>query len=94
MNREIKFSKKYPLCLYTGLKDKHGNEIYEGDILSQDGTIIGFVSVSLAYGFSIQKNSTAWHIRNFVSYSDFESGVLSDIEVVGTYTKTPELLKQ
>lgn len=78
---------------YTGLKDKDGKEIYEGDILFQGQELLGVVCISKRYGVSILKKATTWSLINFVLDSDFDAGVLSDIEVRGNVTDTPELLK-
>lgn len=78
---------------YTGLKDKKGNEIYEGDILSEDDKLLGVISVSLIDGVFYRKTSRARHIRKLVWCGDLERGVLSDIEVVGNIHDNPELMK-
>ena len=80
------------LCQYTGLKDKNGKEIYEGDIVAETGNIIGSIFLSARYGVSIQKNSTTWSLINFCVDSDFDCGTLSNIEVIGSIHKNPELL--
>lgn len=83
----------YTIGQYTGLKDKNGNEIYEGDILSGDGKLLGVISVSLIDGILYRKTSRARHIRRLVWCGDLERGVLSDIEVVGNIHDNPELIK-
>lgn len=78
---------------YTGLKDKNGNKIFEGDIVAENGGILGSIVLSLRYGVSILKNSTTWSLRNFCIDSDFDFGTLINIEVVGNIHDNPELLK-
>lgn len=78
---------------YTGLKDKNGKEICEGDIVAENGNIIGSIVFSSRYGVSIRKNSTKWSLLNFCLDSDFDCGTLSNIEVIGNIHNNPELMK-
>ena len=78
---------------YTGLKDKNGKKIFKGDILFREQELLGVVCISKRYGVSIQKKTTTWSLINFVLDSDFDAGVLSDIEVRGNIYDNPELMK-
>ena len=78
---------------YTGLKDKNRKKIFEGDILYQGAKMLGVVCISARYGISIQKKSSTWSLINFVLDSDFDTSVLSDVEVVGNIYDNPELMK-
>ena len=78
---------------YTGLKDKNGKKIFEWDILFQGQELLGVVCISKRYGVSILKTTTTWSLINFVLDSDFDAGVLSDIEVRGNIYDNPELMK-
>lgn len=78
---------------YTRLKDKNRKKIFEWDILFQGQELLGVVCVSKRYGVSILKKTTTWSLINFVLDSDFDAGVLSDIEVRGNIYDNPELMK-
>lgn len=78
---------------YTGLKDKNGKKIFKGDILFQEQELLGVVCISKRYGVSILKTTTTWSLINFVLDSDFDAGVLSDIEVRGNIYDNSELMK-
>jgi hypothetical protein len=74
--------KDYPLMQYTGLKDKNGVEIYEGDIIKTDTDNIVSVEYSNYYG--------AYLFGGFPTNQD-EIYKL-EIEVIGNIYENPELL--
>lgn len=73
---------------YTGLKDKHGVEIYEGDILSHNNYSLRTVIYEEKYArymFKQLNDHTYYKINNFQ---------LVEIEVIGNIYENPELLKK
>ena len=78
-------AKDFELLQYTGLKDKKGKEIYEGDIVKWSPTREGG-----KVGQVIWNNLGLWHIKE--NYVDFPIGVYSNIEIIGNIYENPELL--
>ena len=72
---------------------KNRKKIFEWDILFQGQELLGVVCISKRYGVSILKTTTTWSLINFVLDSDFDAGVLSDIEVRGNIYDNPELME-
>ena len=77
------------LLRYTGLKDKNGNEIYEGDILGGDYYVNG-VAGKVVYDNEIG----VWSIFYLGGGSDFLYNVVNNSIVVGNMYKNTELLKE
>lgn len=74
------------LMQYTGLKDKNGKEIYEGDIYHVGDKNIRYLVVWFDSGFEgKQLRST--------SYAGLKSWA-KDIEILGNIYENPELLEE
>jgi hypothetical protein len=80
----------YVLMQYTGLKDRNGKEIYEGDILPYRN-VVSWVdgsdpaNLGMEVGFYAQRD-------NFESWRLLEVG--EELEVLGNIYENPELLGQ
>lgn len=75
------------LMQYTGLKDKNGKEIYEGDILEFSGNVValGIVKYNENFAtFQACNGNSGWLFGN-------ENG--TNIEILGNSYENPELLK-
>ena len=79
--------KNYVLMQSTGLKDKNGKEIFEGDIIdSADGFLTGVIEFRVGLGM---------FISNLVEYNNFERlcNVASSRKIIGNIWEHPELLE-
>lgn len=74
---------------YTGLKDKNGKEIYEGDILRWYDSYGSRHLQALAWGFGSDRDARPFS-GFIIDCDDSDSGV----EVVGNIHENPELLQR
>ena len=86
-NREIQIQreKDFILMQYTGLKDKNGKEIYEGDIVKAkffEKHITGEIEFALGAFFVTGS-----------AVSDNQMFIFNDFEVIGNIYDNPELLE-
>jgi len=88
---KVMFENRYILCQFTGLLDKLGHEIYEGDIVKQ----------SWPYAGIIEKVEWDKEGSGFIPFTkpgmgghEWESQTASDCEIIGNIHENPELLEK
>lgn len=89
--RQLLDEGEYNLMQYTGLKDKNGKEIYEGDIIKGNDTDQGNCIVKY-----IEAQFDLYSINGEDLYSDYflKTGDIQEreLEIIGNIYETPELL--
>jgi len=80
------------LMQFTGLKDKNGKEIYEGDIVENKIKEIGEVAWSNCHYWFVRKDKEGKPIISmFEPY--MIDGEVKDLEIIGNIYENKELLK-
>lgn len=89
----------YEVLMYTGLKDKNGTEIYEGDIIRTHENRIQKViwhnnGFKLEYKFKRSyRGESYWETRKDIELSETNNKRWG-IKVIGNIYENPELLKE
>lgn len=83
---------------FTGLCDKNGNKIFEGDILTLEDTYNGDVQFSWGvFGIEWTEMKKHKNLRGFGARHNlrtFEDGVNEDLEIIGNIFDNSELLEE
>ena len=77
---------------YTGLKDKRGKEIYEGDVIKREPCVVYGDSEHNPLTVVGWMNGTYCLIEKGVPIDTLESNNEEDMEVIGNIYKNPNLL--
>lgn len=85
---------KYILMQYTGLKDKNGKEIYEGDLIEREDMAGHKNTVKVKFGWhgNIDRGTEFYGYNLNWSEEDFGKGKLTSTEVVGNIYENPGTL--
>ncbi len=84
---EYEYRNNCELMQYTGLKDKNGKEIYEGDILEEEP---GYY-FEVIWSVECAKFKLQWRTKA-IQYPEWNRGV--NMTVIGNRWDNPELLKE
>jgi uncharacterized phage protein (TIGR01671 family) len=85
----------YELMQFTGLKDKNGKEIYEGDIITNETEIVVSEYGVLDYTGEFQKTKcSVTYNSHFCMFNLTEDVHHGKFEVIGNIYENPELLNK
>ena len=98
---------RFDIEQYTGLKDKNGKEIYEGDIVEalidsvwttgSNDALFGKKSWELEVYWDEMRYALMWHVLGSKTCPDrvydFYDRKITEIEVIGNIHESPELLE-
>ena len=88
-------SKDFKLMQYTGLKDKNGISIYEGDVCRCYGGVQAFGQYEYSGIYEVKYTGNSFDmVKNNCGYGWGLSGVIDIIEIIGNIYENPELLKE
>lgn len=99
-DEEGTWERRFAIMQYTGLKDKTGNEIYQGDIVNyktfsnnENYVITIKPTVLQMINTSKYKPSFMYSLESF--FEDYDGGMKSNnnVEVIGNIYENPELLE-
>lgn len=85
----------FPVMQFSGLQDKNGKDIYEGDIIKD--SLTGAV-YEVKYGFCLKHCFTGWYCENIDRQvpinNDSGKTINSQIELIGNIYSNPELIER
>jgi len=91
---DVEYGKRFFLMQYTGLKDKNGKEIYEGDIVKEAKYIGGNFIETLYTNFEVIYHGVSFQYKPLSGSQYTISPIGCEVEVIGNIYEHPNLLNQ
>lgn len=82
----------FVLIQYTGLKDKNGKEIYEGDVVQESLWIDGNFITNCIKVFTVIYQGVSFQYQPIVKSNHTVNPIGTTVEIIGNIYENPELL--